>query len=429
MLLAAAGGWYMLGGRLTKPAQAAHLSIVVLPFANLSGDPEQDYFADGITDDLTTDLSHLSGSFVIARGTAYTYKGKPLDAKQIGRELGVRYVLEGSVRRVGENDHGQCPAHLDRDRRACVGRPVRQRAQQARPVAGGVRLPPRQFARRGAGQGRGPARDARAAEQSRRGRSFHAWMDGAVSRLASKTNEDAAVGLFERALAIDPHLVPAMTGLAQTLVNRVTNLHSDDPKSDLARAEDWAERAVVAEPDNSAAHKAKGWVFFAKRQCPQAIAEAEAAIADNPNNAEAHALRGFWKLYLGRAEDGFPGLETAFRLSPRDPGVPLWQQQVCVLHNFLAQWEQAIEWCEKACAGAPEKVYALVHLAAANAWVGHDKEAKEAVAQLQKVNPGFTVQTYAGIHFSDNPTFIAQRARIIEGLRKAGLPEGEKKTN
>jgi adenylate cyclase len=99
LLLAAAAGWYMLGGHMTKPAQAAHLSIVVLPFANLSGDPAQDYFADGITENLTTDLSRLSGSFVIARNTAFTFKGKNLDAKEIGKELGVRYVLEGSVQR------------------------------------------------------------------------------------------------------------------------------------------------------------------------------------------------------------------------------------------------------------------------------------------------------------------------------------------
>jgi adenylate cyclase len=241
--------------------------------------------------------------------------------------------------------------------------------------------------------------------------------------LASKTNEDAAVGLFERALAIDPELVPAMVGLAEALVDRTESLHSDDPKSDIARAEDWAERAVVAEPDNSAAHYAKSWVFFAKRQWPQAIAEADAAIVDNPNNAWAHAARGFNKLYLGRSEDGFSGLETAFRLSPRDPRVPSWETNVCVLHNFLAQWEQAIEWCEKARAGAPEFWVAHAHLAAANAWAGHDKEAKEAAAQLQKVYPGFTVQKYVGLHYSDDPTFNAQRARIYEGLRKAGLPE------
>jgi len=246
---------------------------------------------------------------------------------------------------------------------------------------------------------------------------------------ASKTNEDA-VGLFERALAIDPQLVPAMVGLAEALVDRTEFLHSDDPKGDIARAEDWAERAVAAEPDNSAAHMAKSFVFsFGKRQWPQAIAEAEAAIAADPNNAAAHARRGFYKLYLGRAEDGFSGPETAFRLSPRDPDVPVWQQEVCVLHNFLAQWEQAIEWCEKARAGAPELWAPLVHLAAANAWTGHDKEAKEAAAQLQKVYPGFTVQTYAGMHYSGDPTFNAQRARIYEGLRRAGLPEGEKTTN
>ena len=148
-----------------KLATAPRLSIVVLPFENLSGDPEQDFFADGITDDLTTDLSHLPDSFVIARNTAFTYKGKPVDAKQIGRELGVRYVLEGSVRRVGENDHGQRPADLDRNRRACLGRPVRRRAQQARRIAGRIRRAPRQFARRRARQGRGFARHARTAEQ------------------------------------------------------------------------------------------------------------------------------------------------------------------------------------------------------------------------------------------------------------------------
>jgi adenylate cyclase len=180
--------------------------------------------------------------------------------------------------------------------------------------------------------------------------SMRGWMER-YRNMTSRTNEDAAVGLFERALAVDPHLVRAMVGLAQTLANRVTYLHSDDPKSDNARAEDWAERAVAAEPYNSAAHVAKAQVFYNKRQWPRVMAEADAAVADNPNNATAHAQRGFYKLYLGRPEDGFPELKTAFRLSPRDPLVPVWQGDVCLLHTFLAQWEQAIEWCEKARAG------------------------------------------------------------------------------
>jgi adenylate cyclase len=134
-------------------------------------------------------------------------------------------------------------------------------------------------------------------------------------------------------------------------------------------------------------------------------------------------------VYFGRAEDGFAGLETAFRLSPRDPGAPHWQFFTCMVHNYLAQWEEAIPWCEKSIAGIPQAWYPYAFLATANAWAGHDKEAKEAAVQLQKVYPGFTVQTLVGMRMSDDPTFIMQSQRILEGLRKAGLPEGEKKTN
>src|SRR5262249_40972642 len=115
--------------------------------------------------------------------------------------------------------------------------------------------------------------------------------------------------------------------------------------------------------------------------------------------------------------------------SPRDPNVMWWQSYMCHLHTHLAQWEQAIPWCGKAAAAMPKIFYPLVDLANANAWAGHDKEAKEAAAQLQKVYPGFTVQTWAGMHWSDDPTFNAQYQRITEGLRKAGLPEGDKSTN
>ena len=309
-----------------KLATAPRLSIVVLPFENLSGDKEQDYFADGITDDLTTDLSHLEGSFVIARNTAFTYKGKPVDAKQIGRELGVRYVLEGSVRRVGETItvnaqliSTETGAHVWADRfdgeRGKLGElQVDFVARLANSL--GVELVRAEALRAMRERPNNPD----AVDLSMRG-----WMER-YRGFTSKTNQDAAVGLFERALAIDPQLVPAMAGLAWTLANRVNFLHSDDPKSDVARAEDWAERAVAAAPDSSDAHMAKAFVFYGKRQWPQAIAETEAAIADNPNNAEAHAARGYWKMLLGRAEDGFPELETAFRLSPRDPYVSSWQQ-------------------------------------------------------------------------------------------------------
>src|SRR3984957_10524255 len=410
-----------------KLANATRLSIVVLPFENLSGDKEQDYFADGITDDLTTDLSHLF-DFVIARGTAFTYKGKPVDAKQIGRELGVRYVLEGSVRRLEDKVmlnaqliSTETGAHVWADRfdgeRSRLGQlQMEFVARLANSL--GVELVKAEALRA-------------ARERPNNPDAVDLWMRGSAElEHKSKASQDAAVGLFERALELDPQLVPAMVGLAFSLAVRVTDLRSKDPKGDVARAEDWAERAVVAEPDNSVAHLAKAYVLgFGKRQWAQAIAEADAAIAADPNNAEAHAQRGFWKMFLGQSEDGFSGLETAFRLSPRDPDVPIWQYNICGLHAHLAQWEQAIEWCEKAHAGGPEFWYPLAELAAANPWTAHHKEPKEAPAQPQKVYPGFTVQTWAGRHRSDDPTYNARDARIIEGLRKAGLPEGEKKTN
>ena len=225
LLLAVAGGWYILNGRAPKPVEAAHLSIVVLPFANLSGDPEQEYFADGITDDLTTDLSHLPDSFVIARGTAFTYKGKNLDAKEIGKELGVRYVLEGSVRRSGEKIavnaqliSAETGAHVWADRfdgdRSKLGElQVEFVSRLANSL--GVELVKAEALRAMRERPNNPD----AVDLSMRG-----WAE--AFRPYSKSSNNAAIGLFERALALDPHLVPAMVGLAQSLADRTGEFSS-----------------------------------------------------------------------------------------------------------------------------------------------------------------------------------------------------------
>jgi adenylate cyclase len=412
-----------------KLANAPRLSIVVLPFENLSGDKEQDYFADGITDDLTTDLSHIGDSFVIARNTAFTYKGKPVDVKQIGRELGVRYLLEGSVRRLGEKVQinaqlisTETGAHVWADRfdgdRSKLGQlQVEFVSRLANSL--GVELVKAEALR------------------SMRERPNNPDADDIAMRAAAMANTTGAsqsinndvIKLNERALALDPQNESAMVSLSFALNDRVGSLWSEDAAADAARAEKLADSALALQPDDAWAHNAKAQVFFTKRQWKAAISQAAAALADDPNNASAQANFSFWNMFLGHSEDGFAGVEKALRLSPRDPGVSTWQFLMCHLHTHLTQWEQAIEWCGKSIASGNDSMYPYVDLAAANAWAGHDKEAKEAVAQLRKLYPDFTVQSWAGIHWSDDPTFNEQYQHIVEGLRKAGLPEGEKKTD
>jgi adenylate cyclase len=411
-----------------KLANAQRLSIVVLPFANLSDDKEQDYFADGITDDLTTDLSHLQDSFVISRGTAFTYKGKAVDAKAIGRELGVRYLLQGSVRRLGEKVEinaqlisTETGAHVWADRfegeRSNLGEmQVDVVARLANSL--GVELVKAEALRSARERPGNPdAVDLAMQAQVK-------W-----NLPDSKATQNDAVTLSERALALDPQNVRALTVLAGTLIDRATDHLSHDPAGDIARAEKAADAALALQPENSLAHYVKGYVYFAKQQWGPTITEEETAIATDPNNARAYGVASLGKLFLGHAEDGVAGVETALRLSPRDPHVPWWQFDMCALQGNLAHDEQAIEWCNKAAAGLPQVFLPYVPLASANAWAGHDKEAKDAVAQLLKVYPGFTVQTWAGMYRSDDPTFNARIQRFNEGLRKAGVPEGEQKTN
>jgi class 3 adenylate cyclase/TolB-like protein len=423
------------------PAQAKHtpapppeksapprLSIAVLPFANMSGDPEQDYFADGITDDLTTDLSHLADSFVISRGTAFTYKGKPIDAKQIGRELGVRYLLEGSVRRSDEKIavnaqliSTETGAHVWADR-----------FDGERSKLGELQV---DFVSRLANSLGWELIKAEALRAMRERPSnpdaVDLAMQGRVKLYSdfSKAGRNSAIALFDRAVALDAQNVPALTGLADALVDRVGNLWSDDPAGDIARAEKALDAASALEPHSSSGHVARGWLFFDKRQWAAMMTEVEAAIADDPNNAWAHVLSGVSKTFLGHSEDTFADFETALRLSPRDPGVPWWQFHICHSHSHLAQWEEAIKWCDKAAVGLSQTIHPFIVLAAANAWLGRMQEAKAAAAQLEKIQPGFTIQSLVDMHLSDDPAFNEQLQRIFEGLRKAGVPEGEKKTN
>ncbi|HEY1888330.1 MAG TPA: adenylate/guanylate cyclase domain-containing protein, partial [Roseiarcus sp.] len=433
LLAAGAYGWragyaprFMAASVDDRLANAPRLSIVVVPFENLSGDKEQDYFADGITEDLTTDLSHVF-DFVIARNTAFTYKGKPVDAKQIGRELGVKYLLEGSVRRVGETItinaqliSTETGAHVWADRfegeRGKLGE-LQVEAVSRLANSLGAELVKAEALRAARERPKNPD----AVDLTMRG-----WT--VLNSNPGKAGLQDALSLFERALALDSQNVSAMLGLNDALTARLDDDFSDDRAGDTARAEEAIDRALTLEPNNSSAHLEKSLFYDATRQWGLAIAEAEKAIADDRNNAGAYASAGFDKVYLGHAEDGFAGVETALRLSPRDPALTWWQFDICHLHSHLAQWEQAIEWCNKSVASGNQTQWPFSDLAAAHAWLGHTKEAKEAAAQVLKYDPGFTIQGWID-HWSDDPTFNAQLQRIVEGARKAGIPEGEKKTN
>ena len=412
-----------------KLSNAPHLSIVVLPFENLSGDKEQDYFADGITDDLTTDLSHLPDSFVISRGTAFTYKGKPIDAKQIGKDLGVRYVLEGSARRVGETItinaqliSAETGAHVWADRfegeRSKLGE-LQVEAVSRLANSLGVELVKAEALR----AARERPNNSDAVDLAMRGwAAYQSWGPASVNE---------ALGYFERALRLDPGHTGAKIGLAQALIDRFMWLGGGDEAVDIPRAEALVASALSAEPNNASAHYTKANLFTAKKQFNDQFAEIDAAIENNQNFAQAYATRGDMLTWAGRAAESIAEDETALRLSPRDPGRNLWQFGICHAYTHLAQWEKALEWCQKSIATDGGTWFPYVDIAAANAWLGRDAEAKAAIAGLLKVYPGFTVQRYADIaaRVTYNPTFAQQIQRIIEGLRKAGLPEGEKKTN
>jgi tetratricopeptide (TPR) repeat protein len=267
-------------------------------------------------------------------------------------------------------------------------------------------------------------------------------MRGLVTQLKfNPASNKEAIALYERALTLDPRLVRAQGGLAGALSDRVIFGWSANPRADAERAEKLADEAISAEPGNADAHLVKALVVSSlimsgvrtpkEQQWRAAISEAEAARDINPNLALAHDRASFWRLFLGRAADGISGVETAMKLSPRDPARPFWEYDICHLHSHLGQWEQALDHCRLAAQGVPFVWYPYADLIAANAWLGRDAEAKAALADLLKLKPDMTAQAFAAAAatYSDNPVFTQEIARMVEGLRKGGLPEGMAKTN
>jgi tetratricopeptide (TPR) repeat protein len=249
---------------------------------------------------------------------------------------------------------------------------------------------------------------------------MRAW--SVLNRPLSREQLTEALDLFERALRLDPQLPEALVGLSRTLVTAVIYRWSTAPAEQLARADEAVTRVLSATPNHAMAHFVKGEILRGQKAFEPAIVEYEVAISINPSLAPAYQALGNAKIRAGRSEEAFVPLETAIRLSPRDPLLNLWYFNVCHAHTHLAQDDAAIEWCRRSVAAGPFWL-AYVDLASAYAWTGQDAEARAAVAELRKLMPNYTVDRWRHEGFSDNPIFLRQYERIAEGLRKAGLPE------
>ena len=397
------------------------LSIVVLPFANLGNDPEQQYFADGITEDLTTDLSRIPDMLVISRNTAFTYRNKPVGTKQIGRELCVRYVLEGSVRRSGNQIRvtaqlidAETDAHLWADRfDGDMGDlfALQNEVTSRIAVALDLELVAREAAR---STGHPDALD-----YILRGRA-------AFLRPLSRDSYAEAIGLYERALALDPGSVEAQSLLAGALGLRVLGRMTDSRAADTERAEELARQALAVSPRSPLAHLARAQVLVAQGRWEEALPGYETAIAFNRNWVSAISALAECKVHAGPIEEAIPLQEHALRLSPRDPLISNMCSRIGVAHLLQSRTDEAILWLERARNANPQRP--VPHAWLASAYALND-DTERAAAELAEARRLVGDDRYSSIAGSSAHNVWGPRVRALveatywAGLRKAGMPE------
>ena len=397
------------------------LSIVVLPIINLSRDPEQEYFADALTDSLTTDLSRLAGSFVISCNTAFTYKGRKVSARQIGSEVGVRYVLEGSVQRSGkqvrinaqlidaETDGHVWAERFERETGDLFA--LQEEITRRIAVALHLELVGAEAAR--------PTKHPDALDYILRGRA-------ATMRPPSRESRIEAIGLFERALALDPHSAVAQSYLATALTARVIDNLSATVAADIGRAEELAGKALASSPRSPLAHYAKGQVLRAQHRYDEAIPEYETAIAFDRNWVRAFPLIAQCKLFTGSIEEVIPLTEQAIRLSPRDPVIGIWYLRISQVHLLQSRIDEAVIWIEKARRAMPAHPNVRAYLAAACALNGETERAVTELAEARRLSGEDRFSSVARLNATWNygvPKIRALfEATFIKGLRLAGMP-------
>lgn len=421
------GIWFAIkpatGPQFAGPAP--RFSMVVLPFTNLSGDPSQDYLADVITEELTTSLSRIPQSFVIARSTAFTYKGKAVDTRRIGRDLGVRYVLEGSEQQAGNRVRVDAQlidaatgAHLwadqfDADRSDLL-------AMQDEIVAHLSHALQLQLVEVDA------ARIARAHPANPDAEDLAMRCSAALASFRPGSAEyEAGYGDCEQALRLDPHNVRALIDYSFKFIDRVLELQSTDRAADIKQADELVSTALSLDPNAYGAHYAKAELLMVQKRFDEAIVEAERSLALNPSFVNAYGGLCLANVFLGRPEKAVAYADKAIRLSPRDPLIYVFNFDKGFALALLKQDDQALELLRQTVSAAPQWPLPQAFLAAVLGNSGHEAEARE-VLQHYLALPGVRAKTLTQWHAqlpSENPAFLAYAARFADGLRKAGMPE------
>ena len=413
--------WYFLGANRPATvisnapatrADAAHLSIVVLPFRNLSGDPSQDYFSDGITENLTTDLSRIRNSFVIAHNAAFTLKGKNIDTKEISKELGVRYVLEGSVQR--DQNHvrvnaqlidGETGAHLWADRfEESITDLFKLQDQVVVRLANTLGY---ELVKAEAQRGK-HSTNPDAIDLTMRG-----W--AAIWQPATKESTTSARDYFERAIKLDPQNAEAMVGLAYARSRANFYGWSAAAEDKPAAQMELLTKATAINPGYALAYYVKSTVLWLAKEYPEALTAAETVVALDPNSAYGYTALGRTEALLGRCEQSIAHTKQALALSPRDPFSGIWHMHLGLAELCQGRLDAAIEQLKRAIVSGYPTYYTYALLAGAEAAKGNDAEAKLALTEARRLNPQLTIKFFAET--------IPALPIVINGLRKAGLPE------
>jgi adenylate cyclase len=421
LIVIAGSSWYFLvanrpatvtSNAPAARAEAAHLSIVVLPFRNLSGDPSQDYFADGITENLTTDLSRIRNSFVIARNTAFTFKSKNIDTKEISKELGVRYVLEGSVQR--DRNHvrvnaqlidGETGAHLWADR-------------FEESITDLFKLQDQVVARLANTLGYELVKaEAQRSTHSTNPDAIDLTMRGWAAHWQPPTNESitSAREYFERAIKLDPQNAEAMAGLAYAHLRASFYGWSTAAEDKPATQMELLTNATAINPGYAFAYYVKSAALWNAKKYPEALAAAETEVALDPNSAYGYAAIGRAEDLLGRCEQSIAHIKQAFALSPRDPLSGIWYGYLGLAELCRGRLDAAIEQFKRAIVSGYPTYITYVFLAGAEAAKGNDAEAKSALAEARRLNPQLTIRWLLAK--------TATPSIVTDGVRKAGLPE------